>query len=256
VNNFSDGMKVLHSMNSTDPSDDVKNTENYSYNFIILKKIFTSTIISWFNGHSRKFPWREEKDPFKILMAEVMLQRTRAEQVKPVYLKFIKRFNDIDILCCADIGDVSNYLKNLGLIRRSKLIISMACFIINEFHGVIPSSKTDLLKIPCIGDYTADAVRVFAFNQRLTVIDSNVIRVVSRFFGFLDSKVEMRRNRKFKEFCLLLAEDLDKDEIRNFNWGLIDFSAIICKSVPRCNFCPLSDKCDHFRRINNLEIIR
>ena len=215
------------------------------------KKFFHRIILSWFLTTGRKFLWREEIEPFKILIAEIMLQRTKAEQVAPVYSQFIKEFYEWKVLASANVEEVAKYFKKLGLLWRVQLIISMAKFIMDEYKNEIPSSKIDLLKIPGIGEYTADAIKVFVYNHRLTVIDSNVIRLVSRFFGFSNLKGEIRRNKLFREFCQTLSIDLDENEIRNFNWGLIDFSSLVCKPVPRCNICPLSIKCDYFRRINN-----
>ena len=215
-------------------------------------KFFTQKLLEWFNCNARDFSWRRESDPYKILLAEIMLQRTKAEQVYPVYIDFISEFNRIDLLKNVNVISIIKYIKKLGLLWRSKKLLEMSNYIIENCHGEIPQTKEELLKIPGIGNYIADALLVFAFNKRKTVIDSNVIRVTSRFFG-LNLHGEVRRNRKFIEFCQTLCNNLDGSEIKNFNWGLIDFSYLICKPVPKCNTCPLAKKCNFFN--NNIEKI-
>lgn len=212
---------------------------------------FQDALLNWFEKNRRNFPWREEKDPFKILVAEMMLQRTKAEQVFPVYAEFIERFPDVKTLAHARLKDISAFMQKLGLFWRSRLIKEMATNILIDHNGIIPTHGGELLKIPGIGEYITDAIIVFAFNGRRTVIDSNVVRLVSRFFG-ISERGEMRRNRKFIEFCQTLSHDLELKHVKNFNWGIIDHSSAICRPVPLCNACPLASRCNYLnRRINN-----
>jgi A/G-specific adenine glycosylase len=207
---------------------------------------FQNTILDWFKENGRKYPWRIEKDPYKILIAEIMLQRTRVGQVLPVYKEFIKKFPDVQSVADSEEKDISFFISKLGLFWRSKLIKETAKNIIHEYKGKVPADRKELLKIPGIGDYIADAMISFAFNGKRIVIDSNVIRLVTRFFG-IESTGEMRRNKKFIDFCQNLSNTLDSKNIHNFNWALIDHSAAICKPTPVCKKCPLSENCDYFK---------
>lgn len=213
------------------------------------KKIsfFNRTLIEWFQVNERKFPWRNEKDVYHILIAEVMLQRTRAEQVVPVYTEFIARFPDVGSVISAKPVAINSFIKRLGLIWRTELIMKMFQNISDEYGGLIPVERKKLLAIPGIGDYIADALTVFGYGGRRTVIDSNVVRLVSRFFG-IPLKGEMRRNKDFTVFCQLLIENIPSSQIKKFNWALIDHAALVCKPQPRCQNCPLSISCSYFKK--------
>ncbi|MEO9309608.1 MAG: DNA glycosylase [Nitrososphaera sp.] len=207
---------------------------------------FRNTLLEWFKKNGRKYPWRNEKDPYRVLVAEMMLQRTRVEQVLPVYNEFIKKFPNVRTLADAKIEDIAVFVAKLGLFWRSKIMKETARSILIEHRGTIPSERKALLKIPGIGDYIADAMISFAFNGKRSVIDSNVIRLTTRFFG-IESKGEMRRNSNFIYFCQGLSRDLQPEGIRNLNYALIDHSAAVCKPVPLCDQCPLSKNCHYFK---------
>jgi len=202
-------------------------------------------LLRWFAREKRSYPWRNEKDPYKKLIAEVMLQRTRANQVLPVYKSFIKKFPDIDSLHMAQKNEIDKFISKLGLMWRTKLIMDLASTVKIKLKGKIPTIRDELLELPGVGDYIADAMLVFAFAKKRTVIDGNVVRLVSRFFG-IEKRGEMRRNKKFIDFCQQLSSDLEKKNIKNFNYGLIDFGAFVCKPHPLCEVCPLSTKCQYF----------
>jgi A/G-specific adenine glycosylase len=210
---------------------------------------FQKTLLRWFRKNKRRYPWRLQNDPFKILIAEMMLQRTRAEQVAPVYTAFIRKFPDPKSVLFARLDDISQYFSKLGLFWRIALLRQMADHIVTHYQGNVPERKDELVTIPGIGDYISDTLVVFAFNRRRTIIDSNVVRVVrlaTRYFG-IPSKGEMRRNRMFREFCQKLTYGLKHKTVKNFNWGLLDHSATICKPVPLCEKCPLSRKCRYYK---------
>jgi len=206
---------------------------------------FQKQLLHWFKKNGRVYPWREAKNSYHKLIAEMMLQRTRVEQVLPVYLQFIKKFKNIESLSNAKITDVEKFVKQLGLFWRSKMIVDMAKHIAVREKSRIPEERENLLQIPGVGDYIADAMIVFAFNGKRTVIDGNVIRLTTRFFD-IENKPEIRRNKNFVEFCQKLSEDLDLENVKDFNYALIDFAALICKRVPLCNRCPVSTRCSYY----------
>lgn len=151
-------------------------------NFFI--PFFHENLLRWFDANARDFPWRKESDPFKILIAEMMLQRTKANQVLTIYDDFIERFPNPDLLANSRVEDIDFFLARLGLHWRSRLMREMALKLITVYEEKVPNTREEIITLPGVGNYIADAVCVCAFNQRKTVIDSNVVRVVTRFTGF------------------------------------------------------------------------
>lgn len=197
-------------------------------------------LLSWFKKNGRDYPWRRTKDPYEILIAEIMLQRTKADQVLPVYGKFIERFPDPASLSRADPDTVRAYFLRLGLIWRADLIIKLATELTERFEGKIPPSREKLLSLPSVGDYMADAVLSFAYGKDVAVVDSNVCRVLRRIFG-LRPRGEARRDKRFR----ILAQSLvPTGKSREFNWAIIDFASVICTPKrPKCEKCPLKSVC-------------
>jgi A/G-specific adenine glycosylase len=201
------------------------------------------SILKWWEKNKRKYPWRETKDPYEILIAEFMLQRTKANQVFSIYNEFLQMFPTIQSLSEGSEDQIALLIKRLGLQRKIKKIKEMATYIQTQYPGKIPEDRKTLTSIPGIGDYTADAILSFAFNQQVVVIDSNVCRILCRVFG-LRVKGESRRNPIVRSLAtsLLYSNIISKD----LNLALIDFGALICKSrKPLCHQCPLNDVCSN-----------
>ena len=208
---------------------------------------FRHSILIWFKNNGREYPWRNEIDSYKILIAEMMLQRTRADQVVPVYIEFIKKFPTILSLAEADIDDIILYLINLGLPRRANRMKEAARMIVMKHDSVIPSERMELLKIPGIGEYIADAVITLAYDGHRIAIDSNVERIVTRFFG-MAIKREIRRNKQFSNFCQTFTNRLKPQSVKNLNWAMIDHAALICKPKPICQKCSLIENCIYTKK--------
>jgi A/G-specific adenine glycosylase len=201
---------------------------------------FTQLILGWYEQNGRKFPWRKKTDPYQVLIAEIMLQRTKAEQVAPVYLDFIREFPTIDSLSLASEEQIGKFFLRLGLLWRASLVKQMAKDIVKRFNGKIPSDREALLSIPAIGDYIADSVLAFAYNGNVSVVDVNVCRVIARVFGLKPQK-EARRDPIFKK---ILKELLPEGESKKFNWAIIDLASLIClPKKPLCWKCPLNRIC-------------
>lgn len=201
-------------------------------------------MLKWYETHKRSFPWRIEKDPYRILVAEIMLQRTRAPQVLPVYVEFLKNFPSIESVSDADIESIGNIMHSLGLRRRTAIIKNMAEFFLENYGGVIPDDPVILKKVNGIGQYVSDALGVFAFNRRITVIDSNVVRIVTRFFGITEMG-EIRHKKNFVKFCQELSKFVLPTHLKEFNWAVLDLGALVCIKKPRCSICPLSERCEY-----------
>lgn len=202
---------------------------------------FRKALIAWGRENFRPFPWRLTENPYRVLMAEVMLHRTQAPQVVPVYERFIERYPDVPSLAQATREELHEALYSLGLRWRIDLIHEMAIELIEHFSGQVPRQKADLLSLPGISEYIAGAVRCFAWNRPEPLIDTNTVRVVGRLFG-LEIKDSSRRNRRFRKLITALV---DLDEPRIYNYALLDLADQVCmkKRPPECGRCPVAEWC-------------
>ncbi len=214
---------------------------------------FQDILLQWFTNHGRKFPWRNETDPYRILIAEIMLQRTRASQVESVYVDFMKRFCDIDSVIMSKQEVISSF-RSLGLPVRGQRIVDLSLILRKNYCGQVPQGKEELKILPSVGEYVAEAVRVFAFGKRGTVIDTNVVRIISRFFG-LEAAGELRRNAGLMDICKMLSSCIGESEIKKLNWALLDFGALICKPCPLCDRCPLTKMCNYFKKKQGIDSV-
>jgi len=202
------------------------------------KSLFTALILSWFDKNRRSFPWRTRTDPYQILIAEIMLQRTKADQVEPVYMDFIRRFPDVRKLNRATRKEIGEYFAQLGLFWRTELVKRLARELVERFDGKVPEDRDELLSLPAVGDYIADAVLSFAYGRDVAVVDSNVCRVLGRVFG-LTAKGEARRDRRFRS---LAQEIVPSGRAGEFNWAMIDFAAVVCTPRnPKHGTCPVNN---------------
>jgi len=200
----------------------------------------------WKFKGKRQFPWRETQDPFKVLIAEIMLHRTRADQVVPLYRHFLENYPDVKSIAASSSEELEKKFHSAGLHWRWKLLHSMAVDILTRFNGQIPRSFEDLTSLPGVSHYIASAMRCFAFGYPDVLLDTNTVRVVGRVFG-LDITDSSRRSKLFKN---ALERLLDQTHPREFNWALIDFASAICKSQsPRHVDCPISKCCVYYQRM-------
>lgn len=200
-------------------------------------------ILCWWKNNKRRYLWRNTKDPYKILVAEVLLHRTQANQVEPIYKLFIKRFHSIKVLAKSDESEVLKILYPIGLQWRSKLLHTMANEIIAKYNGKIPEDFDALTSLPGVSHYIASALRCFAFGYPDVLLDTNTVRVTGRILG-LNINDSSRRSRQFR---LILEKFMDTHRPREFNWALIDFAALVCKSrLPIHEKCPVRNYCDYY----------
>ena len=202
---------------------------------------FRTALVTWGQEHFRPFPWRLTMDPYHVLMAEVMLHRTQAPQVIPVYERFVGRYLDVPSLARATKENLHDILHSLGLRWRIDLAYEMAAELMGRFEGRIPKSREDLLSLPGVSEYIAGAVRCFAWNLPEPLLDTNTVRVVGRLFG-LEIKDSSRRSRRFRE---LIAAPVDRDNPRAYNYALLDLASQVCmkKQLPTCLECPVQKYC-------------
>lgn len=205
----------------------------------VIKEVYNK-IIRWGEKNIRKYPWRETTDPYRILIAEFMLHRTRADQVKHLYKNFIKKYPDFKSIVDAGPENIKNEFKSLGLFWRADLLYKFSEEILEKYNGEIPENKEELLELPGMGDYIASALLCFGFDLPEPILDTNTVRIIGRIFG-LEITDSSRRNKKFEKIMKQLVE---QGEPRKFSLSMVDFGALVCKSKkPSCNICPLVKMC-------------
>ena len=203
---------------------------------------FRERLLAWWYKNRRQFPWRQTQDPYHILISEVLLHRTRADQVIPVYTEFLKRFPYVEKLACAAEEQIERVLYPLGLHWRSRLVRSMAQQIVSRYHGRIIADVQELKTLPGVGDYIASAVVSFAFGHPEVLLDTNTVRVLGRILGMKITDAS-RRKRYMRT---VYRSILDEQHPREFNYAMIDLGALICRPQnPRCQECPLMQMCIH-----------
>jgi len=207
--------------------------------------MFRRNLISWWRTNGREFPWRETQRPYNLLVAEVFLHRTRARQVAPLYLRFVREYRSWQDVATASLHELRSLLKPLGLNWRVRLLHRMAKEIVRRFRGQTPRQRDALESLPGVGHYKATAVRCFAYGQPEVLLDTNTVRVLSRLRGIRQSDAS-RRSRLYRTE---LSQLLDRRRAREFNLALLDLAALVCKpSDPDCLACPVSDHCYYGRR--------
>lgn len=213
-------------------------------------KYFKEKIVAWFRKNGRVLPWRKTRDPYKILISEIMLQQTQVSRVTGFFKRFIRELPTIQDLAAASEKKLKALWKGLGYNRRVLNLQKTARLIVEKHGGVVPSSRPELTNLPGIGEYTAGAVLSFAFNKEEAIVDVNVIRIIQRFF--LKQGLQLSPG-KLEKVSWKLSWDLVKLPLSGidpwtFNQAILDFGALICVPVtPKCKGCPIFQKCRYFK---------
>lgn len=189
----------------------------------------------------RSLPWKQEKDPYKIWLSEIILQQTRAEQGLPYYIKFTDTFPNVCDLANANEEQVFRLWQGLGYYNRCKNMLATATYICHQLKGTFPDTYEDIIALKGIGPYTAAAIASFAFNRPNAVVDGNVYRVLSRYFG-IETPIDSTGGRQL--FAQLAQDLLDKSNSALYNQAIMDLGATVCTpKSPKCADCPLQKKC-------------
>jgi len=207
-----------------------------------LEEYFTENVIRFYRRHGRKFYWRTNHlDSFQWLITEVFLRKTRAENVEGVLVNFLKKYKDFMDIYEAEERAIIDEISILGLGKqRAVTLKKISHIVLTQYNGQLPDLKKNLEKIYGIGMYISNAILCFCYGKHLPVIDVNVSRVVTRFFN-LGKKKDLRNNKELTDFCTRL---LPTKNVKEYNWGLLDFGALICKPKPICKDCFLKTKCN------------
>jgi A/G-specific adenine glycosylase len=190
-------------------------------------------LLEWYARQKRDLPWRRTRDPYAILVAEVMLQQTQVDRVIPRWHAWLARFPTLADLAAASRGDAIRAWEGLGYNLRAVRLHAIACQTATEFDGELPRSVDGLLRLKGIGRYTAGAVACFAYEQPVAMVDTNVRRVLSRVFGVEPSKVEA-----------MAQSVIPASNAYAWSQALMDLGATLCRArQPLCLVCPLLGEC-------------
>lgn len=202
---------------------------------------FTNLLIEWYLQKKRDLPWRNTTNPYPIWLSEIILQQTRVAQGMPYFYAFLESFPTVKELAIADEQQVLKLWQGLGYYSRARNLHQTAQYIANELDGVFPNSYAGLIQLKGIGEYTAAAIASFAYNEPVPVVDGNVFRVVSRYFG-IESDISTGKTKK--EFTALAAELLSKEQPALFNQAIMEFGAMHCTPKnPDCENCIFNSSC-------------
>jgi A/G-specific adenine glycosylase len=199
------------------------------------RQCFRRLLLEWFDRHKRDLPWRQDRDPYRVWLSEIMLQQTRVNAVTDHYQRFLQRFPTIQKLACARESSVLAAWSGLGYYRRARMLHAAAKKVVKEHGGRLPGNAEALLALPGIGRYTAAAVASIAFDQPVAVVDGNVERVLQRVQG---------ENLTGEVLWRAAGELLSRGRPGDFNQAVMELGATIClPRQPQCLLCPVSDLC-------------
>lgn len=203
------------------------------------KVIFVRRLLAWGRANRRHFPWRSEPDPFRVLVAEILLQRSRGKTVAPVYEELFRRWPEPTDLAEADEADIREVITPLGLVSRAARLRALGRWV-SENGGKIPQ-RSQLELLPGVGRYAANATVAVAFGKRVPVVDGVSARVYRRYFG-----LDYRKDPVADHALWRLVEEVtpSRRSVREWNWAVLDLAATVCTPQrPRCDLCPLNASC-------------
>jgi A/G-specific adenine glycosylase len=208
------------------------------------RRAFRRKLLEWYDLNGRTLPWRETSDPYHILVSEIMLQQTQVDRVLPKYHEWLHRYPSFEALAEAPEKDVTNTWYPLGYNIRPKRLQAIAREAVANYGGKLPSDEATLLSFKGIGEYTAGAIRSFAFRERAAILDTNVARVLFRVFigrGLPKAHATKRQLWSISESLVPHRRAFD------FNQALMDFGAMLCTArKPKCLICPMASQCSAY----------
>jgi A/G-specific adenine glycosylase len=210
-----------------------------------LRRWLSPRLLEWFDQNQRPFPWRKDRDPYRIWVSEVMLQQTQSAVVAPYFERFLKAFPTLADLAQADEQEVLRLWEGLGYYRRARDLHASARRLLAEQEGRFPDDPEVIGQLPGFGQYTCNAVLSQAFDRRLPILEANSQRVLSRLFG----RREDPRQGPARRWLWQAAEALlPTQHVGHFNQALMELGALICTPTgPRCGECPLAKRCQAYQ---------
>ena len=203
-------------------------------------------LLAWSSGPREDLPWRRTRDPYRILVSEIMLQQTQVATVIPYYHRFLKAFPTLRSLAEAPLDKVLKAWEGLGYYSRARNLNRLAREVIRNDGGCLPTSYEGWRRLPGIGDYTAGAMASFAFGQDVPALDGNTIRVITRLFGIERDPATRPVKKKLRTITQRL---IPFGQGRRVNLALMDLGATVClPRAPRCGECPLRRNCTGYKK--------
>jgi A/G-specific adenine glycosylase len=206
---------------------------------------FKRALLRWYRAHARSLPWRETRDPYRVLVSEFMLQQTQVSRVLDFYPRFLTRFPTVERLARARPAEVREAWEGLGYYARAANLHALARTVVKDHGGAIPRDPARLRDLPGVGRYTAGAVASFAYERRTAAVDTNVARVLGRAFSAARSGAARQRGSETALWTLALRLlPRSRRAAWEFNQALMDLGARICVARrPRCPECPVRPAC-------------
>ena len=202
---------------------------------------FRRRLLDWYRRNGRDLPWRRTRDPYHILVSEVMLQQTQVDRVLPKYEQWLEKYPTLAALASAHAEDVTETWRPLGYNIRPKRLHDIARESVATYGGILPSDEGTLRSFKGIGPYTAGAVLSFAFGQRAAILDTNVARVLFRVFV---GRGRLKSHAMHRHLWTLSRTLLPRRHVYDFNQALMDFGATVCTArKPKCLVCPMRPQC-------------
>jgi A/G-specific adenine glycosylase len=202
---------------------------------------FVEDLIKWFRFNKRNLPWRNEKNPYRVWVSEIMLQQTKVNTVIAYYNRFLAKYPTLEVLADSSLDEVYKVWEGLGYYSRAKKLLETAQIICSKYGGIFPNSHEMIKALPGIGDYTAGAILSIAFGIPYPAVDGNVLRVFARIFeiqaDILDPKTK-------KEITELVLANISLESPSDFTESIMELGALLCQPMnPKCLFCPVQPSC-------------
>jgi A/G-specific adenine glycosylase len=206
---------------------------------------FQNELVKWYLINKRELPWRNTTDAYIIWLSEIIMQQTRVEQGLPYFQRFLERFPSVQAFAESSEAEVLKLWQGLGYYSRGRNMLETARHVQQTHNGLFPTTYNDLVKLKGIGEYTAAAISSFSSNENKAVVDGNVYRVLSRYFGV---STPINSSIGKKEFYTIAQELIKEQQASVYNQAIMEFGALQCKPrQPRCETCPLQGGCYAFK---------
>jgi A/G-specific adenine glycosylase len=208
---------------------------------------FIEGILEWYEHNKRdNLFWRRTKNPYYILVSEMMLQKTTVNQVQGIIQQFIKKFPTPKHLASASVEEIERLITPLGMEhRRAARFKKWAVIVVEKYGGKIPDSEEELVSLPGVGRYMANSVLCLAYGREVPILDTNIVRILQRVFDIKSEKARARTDEKLWSF---VGRITPIGKSRDLNLSLLDHGALVCTAKkPKCDACPVNDLCTAFR---------
>lgn len=206
----------------------------------------TAPLMAWYDLNQRALPWRGVGDPYRVWVSEIMLQQTRVQAVLGYYARFMAELPDVCALAQVSDERLNKLWEGLGYYSRARNLKRAAQVLVNEYDGVFPRTREELMRLPGVGDYTASAIASIAFGEAEPAVDGNLLRVAARVGGIAEDIMDAKVRRRFRE---MLAESIDRSRPGEWNQAMMDLGATVClpNGAPLCEKCPARAFCAAYR---------